>query len=179
MTILASVQQANRELEHELAQVGEHVFRLELPLDLAPTLNMYAVGMKSWHRAKVAKAIDKWIARQKLPYSAWPMGVQRLACMRKKSKRVGGKRVTVQVLGTKVVGGGRKRMVVLTRESSRQPDEISCDALGGKMPIDRLVQADVLRGDSAKWLVRVAKWAPARLGEGRVIVDVYECGVAP
>ena len=58
--------------------------------------------------------------------------------------------------------------------SSRRIDDVSVDVVGGKIPVDRLVQAEILVGDSAKWLEREAAWEPCEPGEGRVIVEVYD-----
>ncbi len=71
--------------------------------------------------------------------------------------------------------GGRRRLVVVHRFSSREPDEISCDAgCGGKLPIDRLVQAEVLVDDNRQWLEREARWSMAPPGKGRVVLSVHE-----
>jgi hypothetical protein len=183
MTILSAVQQQNRELEAALSRVGPHVFRLELALGSterarrkaarargerpamrpwAPTLNEYN-GLEPWAKQQLRGAIDALILSRKAAYNAWPMGIVRKAGIVRGKPHV-------------AVQGGRRRIVLVTRESSRRPDESSVDVLGGKMPIDRLVLADVLRGDSCEWVVRVGRWVPAQLGEGRVVVDVYEVG---
>ena len=143
---------------------GPLVFRLELPLELAPTLNQYA-NMKSWQRAKIRTAVDGKVTASKSRWGSWHMGVRRDV----KAKIVDGK-----IRKRTIVTGGRRRLVVLTRETSRRVDELGVDILGGKIPVDRLVQARVLHGDSAKWLAREAIHVPAYPKQGRVVVEVYE-----
>jgi hypothetical protein len=67
----------------------------------------------------------------------------------------------------------RRRVVRVTRFSSVEPDEISCDVLGAKMPIDRLVQAGILSGDSRKHVVRDPHWTKASPGKGSMLIEVY------
>lgn len=167
-----------RETDAQLAAVAprELVFRLELPIEavdlgkagkplligLTPTLNAYA-GMKGWARAKARTEVDRRIVVAQAAWSRWHSGVK------KRAKVVGGEPVIVAVPGT-----GRRRLVRLVRRSSRRVDEVSVDVLGGKLPVDRLVQAEVLVGDSARWLEREAAWEPCDPGDGRVIVEVFE-----
>jgi hypothetical protein len=119
---------------------------------LAPTLNVYG-SMKIWQRAALYKAIDLRILAE---IARWPRA------------RVG-------------VEAGR-RAVRVVRYSSAQPDEITVDVLGGKIAVDRLVQAGILAGDAAKDLEREAAWIQAPPGHGRLTVEVFELlepGVAP
>lgn len=67
-----------------------------------------------------------------------------------------------------------KRAVRVTRHSSHAPDEITVDVIGGKVPIDRLVRAQILTGDRAEDLEREAQWVPAPPNRGRLVVEVYE-----
>lgn len=69
---------------------------------------------------------------------------------------------------------GARRRVVVTRHSSREPDELSCDVLGAKIALDRLVIAGILAGDSRKHLDREAHWVYAKPGAGELVVEVYE-----
>ena len=143
---------------------GAIVFRLELPLELAPTLNVYA-NMKGWKRGELRSAVDGKILEGKKRWGSWRMGVAR---------NVTAKIVDGKIRKRTIVTGGRRRLVVFTRESSREPDELAVDILGGKIPIDRLAMAGVLRGDSRKWLARESHWVPAMPKQGRVVVEIYE-----
>ena len=155
----------------------ELVFRLELPIEpvnlgkpgkkpvlipLTPSLNVYS-GMKGWARAKARTEVDRRIVVTKATWPGWHCGI------RKRAKVVGGEPVIVAVPGT-----GRRRLVRLVRRSSRRVDEITVDVAGGKICVDRLTQAEILAGDSAKWLEREAAWEPCDPGDGRVIVEVYD-----
>jgi hypothetical protein len=167
-----------RETEAQIAAVAprELVFRLELPIEpvdlgkpgkpclvkLASTLNEYA-GMKGWARAKARTAVDKRIVVARASWPRWHCGVQMRA------KVVGGEVVKVPVAGT-----GRRRLVRVVRRSSRRIDEVSLDVVGGKLPVDRLKIAEIITGDSARWLEREAAWEPCDPGDGRVIVEVYD-----
>jgi len=143
---------------------GAIVFRVELPLELAPSMNVYS-SMKGWQRGKTRTAVDWKILEAKQAWGSWPMNVTR-KIEHVIKKGIARKRTRVT--------GGRRRLVVLTRESSREPDELSVDVLGGKIVLDRLVQACVLRDDRRTWCAREAHWAPAKPKQGRVVVEVYE-----
>ncbi len=154
--------------------LGELVFRLELPthpvpcsrkpgtkaytLHLAPTMNEYASQL-GWALDIVRKALDQRIAVAKRDWPRWschPVKTQKWEADRpgKGGKIIkGGLRETVTAAD--------RRLVRVTRCSSRRLDEPSTDAIGGKIPIDRLRLADIIAGDSAKWL------------DGRVIVEVF------
>jgi hypothetical protein len=71
-------------------------------------------------------------------------------------------------------GATQPRAVRVVRYSSVPIDEASVDACGGKVIVDRLVQAGILRGDSAGDLEREAAWQAAPPGEGRLVVEVFE-----
>lgn len=164
----------------------------------APTLNEYN-GLDPWQKEALRKAYDEAIETLKSKWPAWSCGsVDRLQARPGKTSRCKRCKGSGTVMGSekkrpvqktcpvcngaKVVGaapimvreGGRRRAVCLTRESSVRPDEDATDIAGGKVPLDRLVQAGVLRGDSHDWLVRYGTWKRAKPGEGRVVVDVYE-----
>lgn len=112
--------------------------------DLAPTLNVYG-SMETWRRARLYKLLD---ARILCEMAKWP------ACR----------------LGASL----RARAVRVTRYSSHRPDELGVDVLGGKVPVDRLVLAGILRGDGPKDLEREARWEPAPPGHGSLRVQVHE-----
>jgi hypothetical protein len=166
----------------------------------APTLNEYN-AMDPWRKEALRKATDKEIEEVKKLWPAWSCGViertvdkpgkvsRCKACRGKtiitRKRKEGSVNVTCPTCagtgktkgGTQVIrDGGRQRIVVVTRESSTRPDELALDSIGGKIPIDRLVQAGVLRGDSLRWLIRYGTWKESPPGEGRVVVDVYELG---
>jgi hypothetical protein len=125
------------------------------PIKLAPTLNEYN-GMKPWVKSLSRQAVDRWIHDQ-IQVAAAKAGSSTLdyamGCLTARARR----------------------RIVVTRYSSRQPDEIACDIIGGKIPIDRLVKAGVLAGDSAKWLEREARWVRCKPGEGKLVVEIFEC----
>lgn len=165
----------------------------------APTMNEYA-ALDPWKKGDVCDAMDAAINDLRTEWPMWSCGStdrpverpdKKTRCpdckgagsvMRK--RKAGIVRVECSACGGSgkvpappqmVREGGRRRAVVITRESSVRPDEESLDAhLGGKIPIDRLVQAGVLRGDNHTWLVRYGQWKEAPPGAGRVVVDVYE-----
>lgn len=164
-----------------------------------PTMNEYN-ALDPWRKEALRKAYDEEIERLKPLYMEWSCGARvyivtredkLVKCKRcKGSGKVAGsvKKRPVQKTCSDCNGGGargaaplmvreggRRRAVVVTRESSVRPDEESLDAhLGAKVALDRLVQAGVLRGDTHDWLVRYGTWQRAKPGEGRVVVDVYE-----
>lgn len=138
---------------------GLPVFHIELPLRLAPTMHEFA-NLKHFVKAKLRQELDWLIVAAKQKWRAWEMGVLRAPQL--PSGRAGKAK------------GGRRRGICLVRHTMREPDEISCDVLGGKLIIDRLVQANVLVDDSRKWLERVPIWMPAPPGEGKLVVDVFE-----
>lgn len=171
----------------------------EKPVGLvAATLNEYN-ALEPWRKEALRKAFDEEIERLKPFYQDWSCGsTDRLQerpgktskCRRCKGtgKVMGKKRgipvqktcpkcagaTVVDALPLNVREGGRRRAVFVTRESSVRPDEEALDVMGAKIPLDRLVHAGVLRGDTHDWLVRYGTWKRAKPGEGRVVVDVYE-----
>lgn len=70
--------------------------------------------------------------------------------------------------------GNRRRLVRLTRYSSKRPDELAIDIIGGKAIMDQLVKAGVLRDDSHDWCERDARWEKAGPKMGRVVVEVFD-----
>jgi hypothetical protein len=156
----------------------ELVFRIEFPIEeltlryslkskvvgsICPTMNAYG-SMPKWKRSLVYKALDSRISASLLS-GRWP----RKSAVKAATHKLSVKKKKVITTVTK----GERRAVVVTRHSSRRPDEMSVDVIGGKVPIDRLVQAQVLAGDSRKWLERVAQWEPAKPGEGKLVIEVF------
>jgi len=140
------------------------IMLLELPLELAPVLNSYA-NMPSFKRAKLRKLVDERILLAKQHWTCWSMGMIR---------EIKASVVNKRIRKIRVITGGRARRLILTRCSSKQPDEMSCDVLGGKIPIDRLAQACVIRDDNQTWLKREARWEYAPPGHGKVVIEVLE-----
>lgn len=143
------------------ADFGDRVFELVLPLSvkrgpsprtgkdrkpmvLAPTLNQYD-SMQPFEQKRMREQVDLRIMAE---LKAWPRALLR--------------------------GESRRRGVRVVRRSASPCDEMSVDVLGGKIPIDRLVKAGVLRGDSMNDLVREALWQPAPPGEGTLTVTIFE-----
>ena len=137
------------------------------PRLFAPTLNEYK-GLKHYELSKLRAAMDEAILRARGRFRHASCGVIETASI----SRVTGKPVRRRE-------GGRRRVVVVLRESNRPPDELSTDAIGGKMPIDRLVAAQILRDDTSEWVIRVPRWKQVPPGDGRVVVSVYEAHGEP
>lgn len=119
------------------------VLGFNLPLRLAPTMNVYA-NAKPWQRAKWRKEVDRYVSR---------------AAMRRPDA---------------TTALGCRRRIVVIRHSSREPDEISVDTCGGKVALDRLVQAGFFADDRRKYCERDASWQRAKPGEGYLMVEVME-----
>jgi len=131
----------------------------------APTLNEYN-ALDSWKKGEVCDALDEAIGKLKADWPRWHCGMTVRHVTGTRGKSAGKAKIVKE--------GGRRRAVVLTRESSVRPDEEAIDICGGKVPLDRLVQAEVLRGDSPQWLVRHCEWKQVPPEEGRVIIEVFE-----
>jgi hypothetical protein len=138
---------------------GKLVFQMTLPLahrgvgakgkvvshPVAPTLNVYA-SMRPWAQAKLRKEID---VRVMAEFARWP--------------------------DCRLNGARRARAVKVVRHSTNEPDEPeSADAIGGKIPLDALVRAGVLAGDTRALLQREAAWVKAARGDGFLTVEVFE-----
>lgn len=113
-------------------------------MDLAPRLNVYG-SLAPWQRVKLYRELDVRIMAE---MGKWP--------------------------DCRLAGRPRPRAVRVTRYSSVMPDEITVDVIGGKVPVDRLVHAGILMGDSAQQLVRDARWVRASPGAGQLLVEVHE-----
>ena len=138
------------------AEMGDLVFRLTLPLREVER----RPGGKE-HFVEIAPTMNVYYNME-----AWALAKSRA-------------RVDLYIMGARPSwpawpARGRRRGVVVSRHSSARPDEVSVDALGGKIPLDRLVRGEVLAGDSPKHLVREAVWVKAKPGEGKLVVDVHE-----
>lgn len=151
-----------RDLETPVVEKGEKVFEWCLPLfhahvltrgknkgktrkqEMCPTMNKL-VAMNTWERAALRERLDDVL---KDVIEAWPLaGIQ---------------------------DSPRPRIARVTRRSHAEPDEMGVDAIGGKVPIDRMVQAGILAGDTRKHLHREAHWTYAPKNEGSVLVEVFE-----
>jgi hypothetical protein len=124
------------------------IFRVALPLYLAPTLNEYA-ARKGWQHAKLHRDIDRLINGAVLL-------------------------LPLEMRGRATLPATKPRHVVVTRRSARQPDELACDIIGGKAVIDRLVRHRMLVDDSPAWLTREARWERCKRCDGTVSVEVLE-----
>lgn len=67
---------------------------------------------------------------------------------------------------------GMPRAVRVTRYSTRRPDEIGIDNIGGKVPIDCMVRLGILSGDTGKRLEREAAWEKSK--DMRLTIEVFE-----
>lgn len=146
------------------------VFRLKLSLEQAPRLNDYARKAMHWQRAGISSAIDSLITLGKRTWPDWYAGFENVASVRKTPK---GPRPIVRRVG------GKRRLVRVTRHSTKEPDEISIDILGGKLALDRLVAAGVLVDDNRKWCEREPLWLPAHPKQGYVSVEVFDYESTP
>ncbi len=143
-------------------------------LNLAPSLNVYA-GLDPWVLEKARTEIDRRIELAKAASPGWSCGsdVQRLMVPQKR-KATATKAARTVVVEKLVVKGGRVRIVEFTRHSTKEVDEPAIDILGGKLLIDRLVWAGVIRGDSGADILRRGRWVYAAPKQGFVKVSVYE-----
>ncbi len=164
------------------------VFRLDLPLVmkvprkrepnrppirhvLCPTLNEYD-KMHSWQQMRAREEVDRRIEKAKEQWPKWHWGgVEDVKMI---SRETNDPENPVRDVAQRRRHGGVRRGVRVIRRSSRQIDELSIDVVGGKIPIDRLVDAFVLGGDSAAWLDRKAEWEYAEPEHGSLTVEVYD-----
>lgn len=127
---------------------------------VCPTLNVFK-SLRTFAKQNARQEIAERIARERLrwPRAAW-----------------GGQREQVQRGSTSRLSpvGGARRFVRVTRCSSRRPDDLSPDVIGGKIALDQLVEAGLLGDDSDVWCAREARWEPAKTGEGHVRIEVFE-----
>ena len=143
-------------------------------LPLAPTLNVYS-GLDSWVLEKARAEVDRRIELAKAASPGWSCGAlvekPMVPQKRKATATTAARTVVVEKL---VVTGGRRRIVEFTRHSTKPVDEAAIDILGGKLLIDRLVWAGVIRGDSGEDIIRRGRWVKAAPGAGFVKVTCYE-----
>jgi hypothetical protein len=123
---------------------GELVFSWRVPREWAMTLNEYA-GKQGWAKKKIKQALDDDI-RKHVP--SFPKAM---------------------LHGAKV-----QRWVRVTRFSSRKPDEISVDSIGGKCPVDALVRCGVLHDDNQAFVIREPRWEKSRPGNTNALIEVFE-----
>ncbi len=136
------------------------IFGLCLPFALAPTLNAYA-NAEVWEKARWRKNVDSQIL-------AALLNIRPYAKVRYPATH---KEVCEAVHGEGLAGTVRRKVVV-TRYSSREPDEIGADVIGGKVGIDRLKQCGLLMDDNRKWCQREALWVKASPKFGYVSLEV-------
>jgi len=134
----------------------------------APSMNEYS-GMLGWQRAKIRTAIDTFIKDSIPHWPNWFAGHKTEAKIVDKKKGLATVKVVVK---TRI--GGRKRMVRVTRFSPRKLDELSVDIIGGKIPLDRLVEAGILVDDDPIALIRETAWYPCGDSQPRVVIEVFE-----
>ena len=141
---------------------------------LAPSLNEYA-GMAPWMLKTARAELDTRIRERCGHHPAYDCGSVRNVVVR--AVKHGARTTKVDKLE---VSGGARRIIEVTRHSSREVDELAVDILGGKLVVDRLTWAGVIAGDQRKHLVRVPRWVRCKPGEGKLDVRVYEMhGVHP
>ncbi len=125
---------------------GAKVLEWRIPTKQAPTLNSYAY-MRKWLKGYVMKALTDTLNKR------------------------------IEQSPKALMHGARiQRWVRVTRftPSRGKVDEVSCDAIGGKMPIDCLVHAGVLYDDAPKYLVREPLVMTTSRGNTHVLVEVFE-----
>lgn len=132
--------------ERAAIERGAKVFEWRIPTGNAPTMNSWGF-MKTWQRARIRKELEA--ALQPI-LEATP--------------------------GAKVHGLATMRWVRVTRftPNAKTVDESAVDSIGGKMPIDVLVRAGVLAGDSPRYLRREARVEPTKRGNTHVLIEVFE-----
>lgn len=138
----------SREIEETKPNVekGRLVFSWRLPKEWAPSMNSYAF-MKGWQRTALRRTLDDSI-RSSIDQALGPRPELNLA--------------------------KRPRWVRVTRFTTQATDENSVDVLGGKMPIDALVRAEILVDDNSTWCVREGLCAKTTRGNTHVLVEVFE-----
>lgn len=123
---------------------------VNLPLPCCPTMNQYA----------------KWAAQ---PALRWLLA----AAHEQSSKLIS----TAMLLAEWHRGGyGQTRLLVVgTRHSSKRPDDMGLDAMGGKVPVDALVKLGVLVDDNEEWCEREqGRWVKAKPRHGYFTLEVLE-----
>ena len=139
-------------------------------LNLAPSLNVYS-AFDPWVLEKARAEVDRRIDLAKAASPGWSCGsITRIEFV--SQPRAGKSALVKQKLH--VTGPGRRRIVEFTRCSSVSVDELAIDILGGKILIDRLVWAGILRGDTGEDIVRRGRWRKAPPKQGFVKLAVYE-----
>lgn len=123
---------------------GALVLSWRVPREWGMTLNEYA-GKPGWSKRKIRLAMDDAL-RAMIP--TFP--------------------------GADLCGAKKRRWTRITRFSQRRPDELACDAIGGKCPIDALVRCGVLANDNDTYLLREARWEKTAPGNVHVLVEVWE-----
>jgi hypothetical protein len=129
-------------------------------------MNVYsALKSRKWELGNLNDQVDGMIMQAKGRWHSWkmPMTITHTMVQGKRGPRV-----------KAIRNGGRRRLVRCIRHSSHQPDEITVDVIGGKLPVDRMVLAEILRDDNRTWCEREAHWIKAAPKQGRVVLEVFE-----
>jgi hypothetical protein len=138
---------------------------------LCPSMNEYS-RMKGFAHAAAIKEVDAMLSDARASWPAsWHWGGEEKTWIEPVFSKTTGKTRDVVRRNR---WGGKRRGVRVVRHSSRRIDETATDVLGGKIPIDRLVEMGVLGGDSALWCERRGEWVAAKPGEGHLLVEVYD-----
>jgi hypothetical protein len=125
---------------------GRKILEWRIPAALAPTMNAYAF-MKNWQRMKLRRELDDRL-----------------------------RRIVDATPGARVHGDATKRWVRVTRftPNASTVDDLSADALGGKLPIDALVRVGVLVDDRPALCHREALVRPTTRGNTHVLIECFD-----
>jgi hypothetical protein len=125
---------------------GPKILEWRIPKDLAPTMNECI----SWDRWRMARTKTELGDRLRVLVS--------------------------QTKGADLCGAKRMRWVRVTRftNQSKKVDDAAVDAIGGKLPVDRLVQLGVLAKDDPSLLKREAHVGQTQMGNVHLLVEVFE-----
>lgn len=123
---------------------GEKVLEWRVPREQAPNLNNYAF-MKTWQRTRIRRELDDMLITAKTLYKRAPLNMAK-----------------------------KRRWVRATRFSTKTIDESSIDVIGGKMPLDALVRAEILVDDTPEWCIREPHAEKTKPGNAHLFVEVFE-----
>ncbi len=142
----SAVDEKAKVMRAELAAMperGELVFSWTIPAEWAMTLNEYK-GKKHWALKKIKQAMDADVL-SKLP--KFPRAM--------------------------LHGAMIQRWVRCTRFSSRAPDEVSIDSIGGKAALDALTRCGVLYDDNQKFAHREPLHVKTKAGNVHALIEVF------
>jgi len=145
---------------------AEPVFCLKLELRLAPPLNDL-VRTRHWSQARrLSREIADRILHAKRDWPEWSCGAK----VETSGRIIKGK----LCVSRRKHGGRRRRLRVVRYTSGRLDESAGVDTLGGKLVVDELVTANILRDDSEEWVERVGRAERAPQGQGCLVVEVFE-----